>query len=150
MGKESEQRRWRGSFLVFDDQPDLRSEIYLAWDEAGATVEIETDLLLAFERMRRGRFSIVFVPIAAAGRIGPPEDTAAEVMDRWAELHAPNYAGRFLYYGSKSEVNRMRQEAPSAPVIELPDRLGEHDIERSMDAMDDMIERIKRKFREGD
>lgn len=144
-------REWRGSILVLDDQPEVRKALYEAWRTLGADVEIETSPVHFFYRLRNGRFTAVFVPLAMAGRIGRVDAFVGEDLEAWAAREAPSYRGRFLYYGSPelvAEALKRDEAGESVPLLALSSVPTRQDIERSVEAIDGMIERIRRRLRQ--
>lgn len=139
--------RWRGRLLVIDDAPDVRADAYVALADQSQYFEIETSLTHGFQRLiaTSPPYTLVFVPLTAAGRIGPPDRFVGEAAEEWARRHAPGYAGRFVYYGAVEIVNQAPEGTPTAVLPAMP---SDADIERFAKAIDDAIERVRLQLRE--
>jgi hypothetical protein len=110
--------------LVADPLPGRRAEAYAAWQARGGIVDIETDFHRAFSRMRHTSYTLVLMPVAAAGFRPAPEGFVGEFVAEWVADYAPNYAGRVIYYGAEDVVRavvpRSRRHDPEHPVLILP------------------------------
>lgn len=135
---------------MLDDQPEVRRALYEVWRRFGAEVDIETSPIHFFYRLRNGRYTVVFVPLAMAGRIGRADEFVGWELESWAKREAPSYEGRFLYYGSSdlvAEAPKQDEEGEPVPLLALSSIPTRQDVERSLDAIDGMIERIRMRRR---
>lgn len=139
--------RWHGRILAVDEAPNLRRAAYLRIAAQTQHFEVETGLLALFSRLlgTSPPYTLILVPLVAAGRLSAPDEFLGESIDRWVARHAPGYEGRFLYYGAPDLV---RTAPAGAPVVELPALPTRKQIERCEEAIDAAIERIRVRLRE--
>jgi hypothetical protein len=138
---------WRSTLLVYDETPSAHAELYRAWEEHGASIDVETGFVELLARIRNSarKYHFVLIPVSAFGTISHSGVPAWEILDGWAQQHAPGYRGRFVYYGPTVLMGRRipaaQQKQLALPLLNLPLFPPPQSIRRATEEMGTLIER---------